>query len=39
MCGVERWIPTTEHGHACYVWLLHVSQTLIAVLVAVELPH
>jgi hypothetical protein len=39
MCAVERWIPTTEHAHAGNVRLLHVSQTLIAMLVAVESLH
>jgi hypothetical protein len=39
MCAVERWIPTSEHAEVCDAGLLHVYQTLIAVLVAAELPH
>ena len=39
MCAVERWIPTSEHAEVGDAGLLHVYQTLIAVFVAVELPH
>src|SRR5271167_3939886 len=37
MCAAERYIPTSEHPYRSLTALIHVSETLIAMLVALEL--